>query len=613
MADVAGPLSPDSGASQLPRKPSALRSSGSTPRRAPTRVSIVVPKSSARFGPAQPSDDTTVTASPAHRSPGLSVTSTPWAKKLILTLDGGGIRGYSSLVILRAIMTEIAHIEQSLEPHAASSAHTDRIPATQIPPEVYREGEYLPCHYFDYIAGTSVGGLVAIMLGMMGKSADECIAEFHAQHKAIPLADDHLPRLAMDLPLLRRRSTWPTKRTRSFFDTFSKFSVTSTHLNSPMTSTAGPPTTFPPPLSQSSSNSSIASPSAEFKKDTFQCQTLAWCTEVQDHHDQSCKPKRVPYAFCSYKEEDTDEDEGEAQMDQPTNTRAQSRTRTNTTTGSDTSVVSIPEVAKAITTPSSSLFKPFRLGSGKFVDGSKQIRDPTLEVIKEISSLLVQSDDDDDTDDEDELSPTAIPAQVGDQVKGPQKKQNPPIDILLSLGTDEHRAWFYEKLRRPASENNISPTTSWREEIRQQEGLSYRKYHRFEVPDIKLGLRKKYFLSQIEEATEEYLSDMEVKKSIWRYAEFLVDRRRARAQTSRWETFALGVKYFCHHATLSNGDDDNGRGVAGCNSLRATTGFETRGDFYEHLEKRHNLSKLVGGNEVDIGAELGKGRRFGCI
>ncbi|KAI1407273.1 FabD/lysophospholipase-like protein [Hypoxylon sp. FL1857] len=37
---------------------------------------------------------------------------------------------------------------------------------------------FLPCHYFDYIAGTSTGGLIAIMLGRFRMTVDDCIHEY---------------------------------------------------------------------------------------------------------------------------------------------------------------------------------------------------------------------------------------------------------------------------------------------------------------------------------------------------------------------------------------------------------------------------------------------------
>lgn len=60
----------------------------------------------------------------------------------LLSLDGGGVRGLSSLLILREIMEEIQRQSD----------------AEDIP---------LPCQYFDLIGGTSTGGLIAIMLGRL--------------------------------------------------------------------------------------------------------------------------------------------------------------------------------------------------------------------------------------------------------------------------------------------------------------------------------------------------------------------------------------------------------------------------------------------------------------
>ncbi|KAK3896647.1 acyl transferase/acyl hydrolase/lysophospholipase, partial [Staphylotrichum tortipilum] len=64
----------------------------------------------------------------------------------LLALDGGGVRGMSSLMILRRLMAAV-------DPDA--------------PPK--------PCDYFDMIGGTSTGGVIAIMLGRLRMTIDECI------------------------------------------------------------------------------------------------------------------------------------------------------------------------------------------------------------------------------------------------------------------------------------------------------------------------------------------------------------------------------------------------------------------------------------------------------
>jgi len=64
----------------------------------------------------------------------------------LLCLDGGGVRGLSSLYILQRLM-------ESINP--------------DVPPK--------PCEYFDVIGGTSTGGLIAIMLGRLEMDVDSCI------------------------------------------------------------------------------------------------------------------------------------------------------------------------------------------------------------------------------------------------------------------------------------------------------------------------------------------------------------------------------------------------------------------------------------------------------
>ncbi|KAJ7848220.1 acyl transferase/acyl hydrolase/lysophospholipase [Mycena leptocephala] len=71
----------------------------------------------------------------------------------ILSFDGGGIRGLSSLLILERILYRI-QAEEGL---------------TQLP---------LPCEYFDLIGGTSTGGLIAIMLGRLRMPVGDAIGAY---------------------------------------------------------------------------------------------------------------------------------------------------------------------------------------------------------------------------------------------------------------------------------------------------------------------------------------------------------------------------------------------------------------------------------------------------
>ncbi|MCJ1349383.1 hypothetical protein MMC31_007623 [Peltigera leucophlebia] len=109
-----------------------------------------------------------------------------WDQKSILSLDGGGIRGYSSLLILRALMNAIGEIERkwSSDPAESSFHPLEQPPSvdSDAPPRDpilnTASSPWLPCHYFDYMAGTSTGGLIGIMLGRLRMSIDDCITEY---------------------------------------------------------------------------------------------------------------------------------------------------------------------------------------------------------------------------------------------------------------------------------------------------------------------------------------------------------------------------------------------------------------------------------------------------
>ena len=103
---------------------------------------------------------------------------------MMFATDGGGVRGYWSLLVLNKLMEEIAHIEQALDENVrldegnGHSFHPEKYPRyvsrdlSDDEMKRLRKGEnadredfqalnnnrrYLPCHYFDYICGSSTG------------------------------------------------------------------------------------------------------------------------------------------------------------------------------------------------------------------------------------------------------------------------------------------------------------------------------------------------------------------------------------------------------------------------------------------------------------------------
>ncbi|MCJ1467524.1 hypothetical protein MMC07_006149 [Pseudocyphellaria aurata] len=80
----------------------------------------------------------------------------------ILSLDGGGVRGYSMLVLLKDFM------HQTYEQINDGSDGEQLVqPGDDPRPK--------PCDYFDLIGGTGTGGLIAIMLGRLRMDIPSCV------------------------------------------------------------------------------------------------------------------------------------------------------------------------------------------------------------------------------------------------------------------------------------------------------------------------------------------------------------------------------------------------------------------------------------------------------
>ncbi|KAJ7888007.1 hypothetical protein B0H13DRAFT_2277447 [Mycena leptocephala] len=78
----------------------------------------------------------------------------------LLSLDGGGIRGLSMLIILKDLMWKLKVAEDL--------------------PDVPR-----PCDYFDLIGGTSTGGLIALMLGRLRMSIKDTVKAYGELSKEV--------------------------------------------------------------------------------------------------------------------------------------------------------------------------------------------------------------------------------------------------------------------------------------------------------------------------------------------------------------------------------------------------------------------------------------------
>lgn len=247
----------------------------------------------------------------------------PWGNLTVLSLDGGGVRGYSTLLILKDLMKKIREEEEFEKPPACTSADSPMVEADRIQPKKPGGSAFLPCHYFDYIAGTSTGGLIAIMLGRLRMDVEKTIDEY------IEITSEVYARRWRSRLWLPKYLKMPNKKREA--------EKLTSKIRSLEPASRGP------------------NKDHTFRSDATRCRTIV-CS-LQRNADRG---SIVPYLFCSY---DQEFDRGR-DFDKAAHLR-------------------IWEVARA-TSAAPAYFKPFKLGDNKYYDSGSSFNNPSVEVYHEV-------------------------------------------------------------------------------------------------------------------------------------------------------------------------------------------------------------------------------------
>ena len=412
------------------------------------------------------------------------------------------MRGLSSLLILQELMIAVQDSEHRVDPQAKSSAYSPLFNCLSDEGLILSTGGtrsvlgYLPCHYFDYVSGTSTGGLIAILLGRLRRSVDEAIMEYKVICATVFGK--------ASTPLNRLLTTHvSTDRKRIFEDQFDSL----------------PPARLPSPQEQT----------GEFKSDYTRCRTIV-CTGERSED----KGYQTPPLIRSY----------DRRMSYTSGTQVEKNS-------SDANTSTIRHVAWA-TSAAPFQHKSIHMFEAPRYHALTSVNNPSWEVLKEVSLLSKESHD--------------------------------AIDLFLSIGSGNSRDSKSRTRFGGGSlrQDPVEISDVLHNKVGQESKAQDFEYHRFDVKEGLQNVRMDEWkpklsggitVGKIEMATKNYLQQEDVRALIQRYAVQLVEKRRQRAQTMRWERFATGTRYRC---PLTND----------CPTPKAK--FNTRNDLMDHLRKKHN-------------------------
>ncbi|KAH0544750.1 hypothetical protein FGG08_001117 [Glutinoglossum americanum] len=445
-----------------------------------------------------------------------SVVPEIWVKQYVLSFDGGGVRGYSSLLIVREIMQIIENIERNgcnnsggggnddaegwdpayssyhphepLEPTTSGSESEEsgngnggnhaagKRPAAQ-------HSQYLPCHYFDYIGGTSTGGLIGIMLGRLRMNINDCITEYET------LGDQVFghPRIAsIRGPIPAFREKYDCTRLKRVVE-----GVVRRRLKYRPDAVAAD--MFP--SHETMCKTIVVSYQQKMAEDGDLDQEPAFLFRTYDHHPSNPKDPLERNPGLAHR-------------------------------------VPIWEVARA-TSAAPTYFDAITVSGRKFGDGGFGTNNPTWEIFWEVTQMCGGTSHN-----------VALTVSVGTGKsrvsrfgKGWLGRYITYLKAAKMLASESEKQ--HEDMERLARDRGLN---YFRFNVAQ--GLGKMKLDEWKAPN-RWGRRENETLKLIRGKTAEYLRDPEVRKNLRTVAEMLVRNRRERASTSRWEFVCLGTQYRC--------------------------------------------------------------------
>ncbi|KAI1802871.1 FabD/lysophospholipase-like protein [Daldinia bambusicola] len=454
----------------------------------------------------------------------------PWAKKTVLTFDGGGVRGYSSLLVLKSLMLKIKEIEtEDTDGGICSSSDYSWMgtyPSKESASNESTLNDFLPCHYFDYIAGTSTGGLSAIMLGRLRMTVDEALEQYESFGKSVfGKARRWHERSIIAFP----RAKYSSKKVMSAFQNIIQKSM-------------------------GKDGHTLLPYEAEmelFQYNENRTRTMVFSLSIDNHEGIA-----MVYLWRSY--------DHEHDKNAPNNTY-------EPLNPSPAHTVPIWQIARA-TSAAPTYFEPIKIGTKEHFDGGLVANNPATHVLNEVRQLHG-------------YSPKlfiSIGCGLKNRGNGSRPTGGPELQTYNDHVVDSNKRkmrgvkkWPHLVLgftRFMTDTEGQHGVQGWNNEcIKLQIEHRWRLNVEGDLSTIALDdwdppSSGSSTLDKIRQETDDYLSQDIIKEKIAVMARELVKIRRERAETELWESFALDVAYHCPKS-----------------SCQPRRGYKTRDEFRKHV------------------------------